>query len=271
MERVETLCDKLKEQVAAKASIEELLKTVQMLQSELQHLRKMDEKFVQTPGVSFHLPPSFDELQPVNNDKTLTTLEIDEEELVAELEAMKKAAETKNLLSLKNRRPFYFDPIEDTPTLSNQTPTPVESPQKEHSSVLVEFEVKSTPVSPIEDVKQPQTPTPAPRSNSLVQGEFTELNESLNSMKKEVSDSLKDTPIKDLRKAIGINDRFLFISELFQGDENMYERSIKTINGFAIFPEAEYWIRRELKTKLGWNDQQEVVRQFDALVKRRFL
>ena len=271
MERVETLCDKLKEQVAAKASIEELLKTVQMLQSELQHLRKMDEKFVQTPGVSFHLPPTFDELQPVNNDKTLTTLEIDEEELNAELEAMKKAAETKNLLSLKNRRPFYFDPIEDTPTLSNQTPADIENTNStpETTTILpVEVPTSITESKPIQ-IQQPE-PTPVVKKN-LVQGEFTELNDSLNAPKKEVSDSLKDSPIKDLRKAIGINDRFLFINELFQGDENMYERSIKTINGFAIFPEAEYWIRRELKTKLGWNDQQDTVRQFDALVKRRFL
>ena len=81
---------------------------------------------------------------------------------------------------------------------------------------------------------------------------------------------LKETPIKDLRKAIGINDRFLFINDLFRGDEVMYERSIKTINSFNIYPEAEYWISRELKIKLGWDNELPVVAQFDQLVKRRF-
>ncbi|MCR6719042.1 MAG: hypothetical protein NVV59_01870 [Chitinophagaceae bacterium] len=81
---------------------------------------------------------------------------------------------------------------------------------------------------------------------------------------------MKETPIKDLRKAIGINDRFLYINELFRGDEAMYERSIKTINGFNIYAEAEYWIIRELKTKLGWNLDHPAVLQFDQLVKRRF-
>jgi hypothetical protein len=76
--------------------------------------------------------------------------------------------------------------------------------------------------------------------------------------------------VKDLKKAIGVNDRFLYIKELFRGDEAMYERSIKTINSFSIWPEAEYWIRRELKTKLGWVDSEPVVMQFDQLVKRRF-
>jgi len=82
--------------------------------------------------------------------------------------------------------------------------------------------------------------------------------------------TLKDAPIKDLRKGIGINDRFTFVNELFRGDDAMYERSIKTINGFHILSEAEYWINRELKFKLGWNDSKEVVQHFYQLVRRRF-
>ena len=50
----------------------------------------------------------------------------------------------------------------------------------------------------------------------------------------------------------------------------MYERSIKTINSFNILAEAEYWIQRELKVKIGWNEGSESVRHFDQLVRRRF-
>ena len=96
------------------------------------------------------------------------------------------------------------------------------------------------------------------------------LNDRLKTEKKELATILKDSPVKDLKKAIGINDRFVFIEELFRGDENMYERSIKTINGFSIFPEAEYWIQRELKTKIGWDEESPTVRHFDQLVRRRF-
>jgi hypothetical protein len=77
------------------------------------------------------------------------------------------------------------------------------------------------------------------------------LNEKLKQSKLELSDALQDVPIKDLKKAININDRFLYISELFRGDEVMYERSIKTINSFAIYPEAEYWIKAGIKIKAG--------------------
>jgi hypothetical protein len=96
------------------------------------------------------------------------------------------------------------------------------------------------------------------------------LNDKLKQGKTELVEVLKETPVKDLRKAIGINDRFLFINDLFRGDESMYERSIKTINSFNIYPEAEYWINRELKVKLGWNNNQASVQHFDQLVKRRF-
>ena len=82
--------------------------------------------------------------------------------------------------------------------------------------------------------------------------------------------ALQGAPIRDLKKGIGVNDRFLFVQDLFRGDENMFERSLKTINGFSIYPEAEYWIQRELKVKLSWPDNSDTVKLFDQLVKRRF-
>jgi hypothetical protein len=50
----------------------------------------------------------------------------------------------------------------------------------------------------------------------------------------------------------------------------MYERSIKTINNFRILQEAEYWMVRELKVKLAWDDEKETTKHFYQLVKRRF-
>jgi hypothetical protein len=96
------------------------------------------------------------------------------------------------------------------------------------------------------------------------------LNEKLRANQVEVGTLLNNEPIKELKKAIGINDRFLFVQELFRGDESMYERSIKTIDGFAIYPEAQFWIQRELKLKIGWNEDSATVKHFDQLVKRRF-
>ena len=107
--------------------------------------------------------------------------------------------------------------------------------------------------------------------NELAEHQAESLNDRLRQEKTEVVEVLKHEPIKDLRKAIGINDRFVFINDLFRGDEAMYERSIKTINSFHIFQEAEYWISRELVVKLGWDKESEIVKHFIQLVKRRFI
>jgi NH3-dependent NAD+ synthetase len=100
---------------------------------------------------------------------------------------------------------------------------------------------------------------------SQVASEKTEIKEV-----KEVKDHLVLEPIKDLRSAIGINDKFQFIQELFGGDEKSFEVGIKTINAFKIFPEAQFYIKRELREKNNWDEESNVVKQFDQLIKRRF-
>jgi outer membrane biosynthesis protein TonB len=96
------------------------------------------------------------------------------------------------------------------------------------------------------------------------------MNDKLKEEKTELGATIKSDSVKDLRRAIGINDRYRFINELFRGDEAMYERSIKTINGFTDLAEAQSWIQRELKVKIGWNETNATVKDFDQMVKRRF-
>jgi hypothetical protein len=106
--------------------------------------------------------------------------------------------------------------------------------------------------------------------NDVIGNNGSSLNDRLKVDVMELAAALNDTPVRDLKKAIGVNDRYVFISQLFRGDEVMYERSIKTINGFRILPEAEYWMERELKVKLGWDENREATRHFYQLIKRRF-
>lgn len=86
---------------------------------------------------------------------------------------------------------------------------------------------------------------------------------------KEVADQIALEPIKDLKSAIGINDRFQFIQELFEGDEKLFESSIKAINAFHIFAEAQFYVKK-LKVNHHWDEESKSVKLFDQLVKRRF-
>ena len=88
--------------------------------------------------------------------------------------------------------------------------------------------------------------------------------------KKEVAEKIALEPIKDLRTAIGINDKFQFMETLFNKEEVLFESSIKTINAFKNFAEAQFWIKQNLRNKYQWEEESSVVIAFDQLVKRRF-
>ena len=96
------------------------------------------------------------------------------------------------------------------------------------------------------------------------------LNEVFVQKEPELVEVLAKPRIADLRKSISINEKYQFIGSLFRGDEDMFERSIKTLNNFTVLQEAQYWMQRELIIKLGWNDEDELVQRFFDLVSRRF-
>jgi hypothetical protein len=127
-------------------------------------------------------------------------------------------------------------------------------------SVLMPFQTevehKIEDLAPTTVTPSPPSPTTAPTPTTIIQ--------------KEVKDQIGLEPIKNLVTAIGINDKFLFIETLFLGNEKGFEESIKTINSFTIYQEAQSWINQELRTKNNWEDDSSVVNQFDQLVKRRF-
>jgi hypothetical protein len=172
-------------------------------------------------------------------------------------------------------------------TAGGSLPAETDAPAKVYSTV--NEPVPAAPAPPVEN--KMESPREVWRLDPVLetptlahQDEIKELNElmgrlngeslndrlKVNAERNDISSFLTETPVRDLKKAIGINDRFLFVNELFRGDEDMYERSVRTINNFRILAEAEYWIERELTVKLGWDVNSGTVREFYKLVKRRF-
>ena len=86
----------------------------------------------------------------------------------------------------------------------------------------------------------------------------------------ELQEKLALDPINDLKAGIGTNDKFQFIASLFGGDEKAFYQAIKTINGFKIYAEAQFWIKSNLREQNKWEETDDVVKAFDLLVKRRF-
>jgi hypothetical protein len=143
--------------------------------------------------------------------------------------------------------------------------------QQHKAPANAEVQVKAPAFNVLEEVPTLAHQPQVQELNDVIGKWGESLNEKLSEKKTELAEKLKEEPLRDIKKAIGLNDRYIFITELFRGDEAMYERSLKTINHFSIYPEAEFWIQRELKLKLGWKEDHPFVKQFDQLVRRRFL
>jgi hypothetical protein len=164
-------------------------------------------------------------------------------------------------------------------SLSLQEPEPitmhsvmakVEEPIVEPVQAVQKEEAREWIADPLTEIPTLSHQQEAREINDVMGSNRASLNDKLKGNVVELAAALKEAPVRELKKAIGINDRYVFINELFRGDEPMYERSIKTINNFRILPEAEYWMERELKIKLGWDDSREITKHFYQLVRRRF-
>ncbi len=268
MERVETLSKMLADKIAKRADYDDILFTVKMIESELQHLKTIQPivKNVEKPTTSIDIfKNSADDLIDNENkpEKIVEELKVDEKEIEAELEEIRHNLSELAFMAAKNKPNFKIEektPEEDL-TFKDIHPTENKIEIKEEIVVpnIVATEISATAQTPIKEI------------NETVQTEkVISLNEKLFAQQHEISDRLKDAPIEDLKKSIGVNERFLYLNELFRNDDVMYDKSIKTINSFTTYADAELWIRKELKLRLGWDDNYNTVKQFYNLVKRRF-
>lgn len=244
-----------------------MLTTLQLLQQELS--QQMADKPA-AGKVSVIMPaPQWN----MNADSTLDAYEAetlrseDEEKVVFELEPY-----------VAHEGEDVSEEIEEEEIYTQPTPAPVEKVEIPHREIYVSYlpaekpviETKLSiinpeplPVTPPPSVQAVVMPNPAPETDQKL------LNDLHEKPLPEVFSRFHE-PIKDLKKAISINDRYQYINNLFSGDEATFDRSIKTINSFNVFSEAEYWIRRELSVKYGWEESAPLVQQFYALVSRRF-
>ena len=249
MERVGTLIHKLKDLFDQGASSEQLTAAAQMLLSELETANppllepekpsKMGVSVVMPRGTRIQKPEQLIQAKlPLDiPDDTPKEAPVEIPMVTASQEPIAFVATSKGPAISEMNSGWLFDTATEIPTLALQ-------PKKNEFAEINQLmeSIHSMPV----------------------------LNEKLRANQIEIGTLLNNEPIKELKKGIGINDRFLFVQELFRGDESMYERSIKTIDGFSIYPEAQFWIQRELKLKIGWNEDSVTVKHFDQLVKRRF-
>lgn len=244
MQRIKALIEKLNTQFEQNASVVEMLTTLQLLQRELAGGLK-ETQILGASNVSVVIPhaPSIKYQKAVERVSEV-------EKIYFELPATDASDEEIDELILENNKieAAKFAERKSGEDLANKE----SDPKKVSWQTEMLFAENEGYIS--------EVPTFA---------QYSKHDEEVVNVQQNVKNE-NAQPVKHLKKIISDLDRQFFLQNLFRGDEAMYERSIKTIDNFYAFPEAEFWIRRELKTKLGWLPDDPTVDHFDRLVKRRF-
>ncbi len=81
---------------------------------------------------------------------------------------------------------------------------------------------------------------------------------------------LKLKPIDDLKSGIGLNEKFLFIRELFGNDHLAYADAIEKLNAAPSLESAEEILASEVLPKQQWDLETEAALSFLHLIFRRF-
>ncbi|MGM0566103.1 MAG: hypothetical protein ACQESX_05040 [Bacteroidota bacterium] len=84
-----------------------------------------------------------------------------------------------------------------------------------------------------------------------------------------IGERMKHNHITNLKTAIDINHKFLFIRELFDGDSDEYNQVIEKLNNSSDMQEARQ-ILSEYHEKYQWQEKQDTLQHFMEIINRRY-
>ena len=156
-------------------------------------------------------------------------------------------------------------------------PTIHHAPKEEEPLLFTEPElVKPVPTVVFEYIPPPQAvipepPIPAPKVIPTPVEKPKSLHQAYEEQTADhsIAARLQYNPINDLRSAIGINDKFLIMNQLFKGSMEQYNSAIERLNGFFNYEDAEIFLG-SLKILHDWTDDLPANEKLLHFVKRRY-
>lgn len=138
--------------------------------------------------------------------------------------------------------------------------------------------VQKTPVTPSYESQPTYTPPPPvnptlpPTQRTMAMG--NPKYEVLFSFPKsnELSERLSDRPVQDLTKAFAINDRLLYINELFSRDATAFNDTLQLLNKFERMEEAKSLLV-SVAEQYDWTKEErlEIAQSFVKTVRRKYV
>lgn len=138
-----------------------------------------------------------------------------------------------------------------------------------------ESEERKTKIEKVVEEKPAPVPAPAVVAEEkkivVVAGNGTTLADKfMDSDDKTLAARIKMNPIQDLKTAIGLNDKFLFIKELFNNNLLEYNETLEHLNTTDSLENAQAYLA-SLKEKHQWTEEMEYFLLFRDYVERKYL
>lgn len=80
--------------------------------------------------------------------------------------------------------------------------------------------------------------------------------------------SLNDRLAKNVQ--IGLNDRIAFVKNLFDGDQENYNRVVSQLNTFKSENDAKNFVNKMVKPDYDWSEQEDLEIRFMEIIERKF-
>ena len=162
-------------------------------------------------------------------------------------------------------------------TVRYHEPDPVEENPIVHGEKIIE------PVHTVPVMFKPAGPAPVrqesahtvkktakPQEPDLFAANEPELSIKLKAARdKTFGQKIASERIENLKTAITINEKFMFINELFDGNLREYNETIETLNGFKNLDQAADYLDL-MRKKNFWNTGSTAFKKLSELVERRF-
>jgi hypothetical protein len=132
-------------------------------------------------------------------------------------------------------------------------------------------EANLNPVSGVFEEDSIQEPANINKESDVEEQPLT-INEILASQasQRTVSSQFAKQQVKDLKSLINLNDKLVFVRDLFNGYSLAYSEAIEILNRFESFESADNFLKQNYSSKNNWAEKQNVADKFYKILNQRF-
>jgi hypothetical protein len=127
---------------------------------------------------------------------------------------------------------------------------------------------KTEPVKPLPEKRHVESKAENKQEELITINQ--KLSAALSNSSSKITEQVNAKAITDLKQAITLNDKLLYIKDLFNGYNLAYSEAIDILNRFTTFEEADKFLNRNYASKNNWESKQVTADKFYALLKRRY-